>query len=833
MRSRFVSSADIDALLSSGEFDPAWYLDTYPDVRELGMAPAEHYLWIGQRMGRLGRGEPVDGETAPVEGAGPARGQAGFESFGIVRHYPIISMVIVSFNSGRDLAALLPTLAAQTYRWLELIVIENGTENTEPLCRQYFPDVIYRREDNIGFAEANNLACDLAAGEFIALVNPDTMLEPTTLQSLLDGMRLDASAAVCVPKINFFTKFVRVTITGNEPFSTSASALVEGLSYRKLFVRTGSRDGDDLMSNSDGVFEVDLPVTGDREIVLRLDGGAGLTQCQIDIGYAKRTFGRASVPGRIDAKLTFDAASCSSARYLINNAGSGVRDDGTPYDRGFAEYDDGRFFSKTYVQALCGCVALIRRAAILDRTLFVGAFFAYYEDSELSYWLTSRGYRILYQPAAVVYHRHSESTEESSPLWNALVGRSARLYRILTGADPSPLNEFQTRFVPGFRGQVRDRLEMFDETIRDLGTPEALSRRPRKLACVYNSYFSSMGGGEKHALDVAVMLARDYEVYIASESDFDLDEIARYFKVDLSGIRKIISTAIDGYFTSKFDVFVNSTFRSNLLPAAKKNYYIVSFPHEDVNSAILPLYHFLHNSPFTARWAHEYWGEHKSSILLPIIGHEAGQSEANPFGPRRKVILSVGRFTYDGHCKNHHLILAAFRAAMDANPDLADWECLVIGSCDLLQPNALRYLNDLNKLADGYNVRIMENAPRDVLKTAYDEAAIYVHATGLNVDPAEPQRHEHFGITPFEAMLHGCAPVVYAVGGPSEQVEGLAEARRFADQAELVTELVQAMRDSDCGEHSAERIRSFALAMQAGALAEMALLQSNMLALHD
>lgn len=47
-----VAYEEILALKESGTFDSAWYLSTYPDVQLLKMDPAEHYLWIGRKMGR-------------------------------------------------------------------------------------------------------------------------------------------------------------------------------------------------------------------------------------------------------------------------------------------------------------------------------------------------------------------------------------------------------------------------------------------------------------------------------------------------------------------------------------------------------------------------------------------------------------------------------------------------------------------------------------------------------------------------------------------------------------------------------------------------------------
>ena len=43
---------DIEAIRASRLFDAAWYQKTYPDVKALGMDPAEHYLWLGGRLKR-------------------------------------------------------------------------------------------------------------------------------------------------------------------------------------------------------------------------------------------------------------------------------------------------------------------------------------------------------------------------------------------------------------------------------------------------------------------------------------------------------------------------------------------------------------------------------------------------------------------------------------------------------------------------------------------------------------------------------------------------------------------------------------------------------------
>lgn len=793
---KIANQTAIAELMTSGRFDPEWYRGQYPDVDLSGLSPAEHYLLIGLPLGRGGTAEQASATSATVvpTGSSPALDSPPFEGFGIIRHDPLISVLIVSFNSGRDLEALLPTIACQSYQKIEIVLVENGEEDTEPLLAKHFAHYHYVRTDNVGFAEANNMALDLASGELIALINPDTRLERDMIQNLLDSLRFDNEAAVAVPKIYFFERFVRLTIRANAPFWVARGELLEGLDYRKLFVRWGSDEGLRIVSDSQGKMDIDLPFTGVRTTQLTLRALQGrLTECMVQIGFSGEVGMAFDNTDEFTLTLTFDETNCSSARHIVNNAGSDVDPAGGPYDRGFGQFDDGAFYSKTYVNALCGCAALIRRSAIIDRKLFISAFFAYYEDSELSHWLRSRDYRILYQPAAVIYHRHSESMSESSPLWRVLVGRSRKLYDVTTGKEVLPPPYFDYAYPDDFQHPLRAKLESFDHMVRSAPSIEELTRKERPIACIYNTYFSSMGGGEKHALDVASLLREKYEVYLASEEDFSLADLEKYFSVPLDGVKKIVSTNIDKHFTAKFDLFVNSTFRSNLRSLAKRNLYLVSFPHCDQHSDLIADQTFIHNSHFTAEWANEYWGKHHSTVILPILGQASLFANAKHAGGKGKNILSVGRMTFEGHCKNQHQILNAFRELAQKPGFDPDWKLVLLGSCNFRDRSAVQYYHMLRELAQGYNVEVLVNQPRAAVEEAYREAAIYVHATGLGVPASLPDRHEHFGIAPFEAMAYGCLPVVYIRGGPADQARSAGEGHFFADYAELIEAMDAAM----------------------------------------
>jgi GT2 family glycosyltransferase len=83
----------------------------------------------------------------------------------------------------------------------EIIVIDNASaDESAEMLRQRFPEVILiANGKNTGFASANNQGFAVAGGDFIVLLNPDTIVQEDTFSVLLDffSKNADASAATC------------------------------------------------------------------------------------------------------------------------------------------------------------------------------------------------------------------------------------------------------------------------------------------------------------------------------------------------------------------------------------------------------------------------------------------------------------------------------------------------------------------------------------------------------------------------------------------------------------------------------------------------------------
>jgi GT2 family glycosyltransferase len=94
-------------------------------------------------------------------------------------------------------------------------------------------------------------------------------------------------------------------------------------------------------------------------------------------------------------------------RDVFHSAGDEYGQDGIPRNRGVWETDHGQYDRREYVFGPCGCAPAYRRALLADTGLFDERFFAYLEDVDLAWRAQLLGYRCLYEPEALVYHKLS------------------------------------------------------------------------------------------------------------------------------------------------------------------------------------------------------------------------------------------------------------------------------------------------------------------------------------------------------------------------------------------------------------------------------------------
>jgi heptose III glucuronosyltransferase len=115
---------------------------------------------------------------------------------------PKVSVIVPAYNAGAFLAPCLDSLAAQTLRDIEIIVVDDGSSDATLAIAQRYASkhahfkVVTQR--NAGVSAARNAGLALARGEFIAFVDADDIVEPVMYErmyALAKVGRLDV--AVC------------------------------------------------------------------------------------------------------------------------------------------------------------------------------------------------------------------------------------------------------------------------------------------------------------------------------------------------------------------------------------------------------------------------------------------------------------------------------------------------------------------------------------------------------------------------------------------------------------------------------------------------------------
>lgn len=111
-----------------------------------------------------------------------------------------VSVVIVNYNGAQFLERCLASLAAQTHRAFEIVIVDNAsTDDSCALVEKNFPQVkLVQSSTNVGFAAGNNLGIRAARGNLIATLNTDTCVEHDYLEKLCAPMA-DDRVGTCAP----------------------------------------------------------------------------------------------------------------------------------------------------------------------------------------------------------------------------------------------------------------------------------------------------------------------------------------------------------------------------------------------------------------------------------------------------------------------------------------------------------------------------------------------------------------------------------------------------------------------------------------------------------
>lgn len=105
---------------------------------------------------------------------------------------PLITLIVPVYNSEKDLRRCLDSLTSQTYRNLEIILIDDGSKDSSgAICDEYAAKdsrIVCVHQPNSGVSKARNEGIKRAHGDYIHFPDSDDFLEPDTYEYLLGLM---------------------------------------------------------------------------------------------------------------------------------------------------------------------------------------------------------------------------------------------------------------------------------------------------------------------------------------------------------------------------------------------------------------------------------------------------------------------------------------------------------------------------------------------------------------------------------------------------------------------------------------------------------------------
>lgn len=185
-----------------------------------------------------------------------------FMTSDIAGQAPVVSIIIISYNTKDMTLECLRTVVDQTTVPYELIVMDNAsTDGSAEAIAAEFPDIQLMAEtENHGFAGANNIVATHAKGEYLLLLNPDTLVLDGAIDKLVAfGQRTPEAgiwggktlwgdrtlnAGSCWGKLTLWNVFCRASgltgvFSGSELFNSEAYGNWDRSTERDVDIVTG------------------------------------------------------------------------------------------------------------------------------------------------------------------------------------------------------------------------------------------------------------------------------------------------------------------------------------------------------------------------------------------------------------------------------------------------------------------------------------------------------------------------------------------------------------------------------------------------------------------
>lgn len=201
----------------------------------------------------------------------------------MTRRENLVSVIIPVFNAASFLPHAVASIDHQSYRPLEIIVVDDGsTDNTAEVARSLPSLSYYLHQENKGPSAARNFGLKQATGEFIAFLDADDQWPSSKLDLQIGRLRAEPQLDVVLGRIQYISlpgaKTIDIAFETEERTLTHVH-LGSGVYRRRVFERVGlfdeslrySEDVDWFMRAREE--DISMVILGDVTLLYQLHAG--------------------------------------------------------------------------------------------------------------------------------------------------------------------------------------------------------------------------------------------------------------------------------------------------------------------------------------------------------------------------------------------------------------------------------------------------------------------------------------------------------------------------------------------------------------------------------
>jgi len=220
---------------------------------------------------------------------------------------PSVSVIIPAYNCARYIGETLDSVFAQTYRDFEVIVVNDGSPDSEVLetvLRPYFDRVVYLKQENRGPAAARNLGIQRARGEYIAFLDSDDCWLPEYLAVQMGVFEITPAPDMVSADAELFGDCPEAGKSFWELYPPQGPATLKNLLTRDCAIVTSCTVARRSVLVAAGLFDEDIRGPEDLDLWLRAVYGGARLVLQRNVLARRRLHSDAltAVPLRIQAE---------------------------------------------------------------------------------------------------------------------------------------------------------------------------------------------------------------------------------------------------------------------------------------------------------------------------------------------------------------------------------------------------------------------------------------------------------------------------------------------------------------------------------------------------